>query len=80
MLVLGGHGVLGTMIAEAAGAAGWTAIRSSRLDEADVIVSTVPDEQLVAERMVLGHGGLLINVSATAVSLPLRRRTTVCYG
>jgi 3-hydroxyisobutyrate dehydrogenase-like beta-hydroxyacid dehydrogenase len=48
MLVLGGHGVLGTMIAEAAGAAGWTAIRSSRLDEADVIVSTVPDEQLVA--------------------------------
>jgi hypothetical protein len=86
MLVLGGHGVLGTMIAEAGQAAGWTAIRTSRrpsagfrhvdlaepqtlekvLDEADVIVSTVPDEQLVAERMVLGRGGLLINVSAIA--------------
>ncbi len=79
MLVLGGHGVFGTMIAEAAEAAGWTASRSSRrpsagfchvdlaepqtlekvIDEADVIVSTVPDEQLVAERMVLDRGDLL---------------------
>jgi hypothetical protein len=94
MLVLGGHGVLGTMIAEAAQAAGWTAIRTSRqpsagfrhvdlaepqtlekvLDEADVIVSTVPDEQLVAERMVLGRGGLLINVSAIAASCAERLR------
>ena len=30
MLVLGGHGVLGTMIAEAAQAAGWTAIKIGR--------------------------------------------------
>jgi hypothetical protein len=94
MLVLGGRGVLGTMIAEAAQAAGWTAIRTSRqpsagfrhvdlaepqtlekvLDEADVIVSTVPDEQLVAERMVLGRGGLLINVSAIAASCAERLR------
>ena len=88
MLVLGGHGVFGTMIAEAAQAAGWTAIRSSRrpkagfrhvdlaepqtlekvIDQADVVVSTVPDAHLVAERMVLDRGGLLINVSAMAAS------------
>lgn len=94
MLVLGGHGVLGTMIAEAAQAAGWTAIRSSRrpyagfrhvdlaepqtlekvIDEADVVVSAVPDEQLVAERMVLDRGGLLINVSAMAASSAARLR------
>jgi hypothetical protein len=94
MLVLGGRGVFGTMIAEAAQAAGWTAIRSSRrayagfchvdlaepqtldkvIDEADVVVSTVPDEQLVAERMVLDRGGLLINVSAMAASAAARLR------
>ncbi len=94
MLVLGGHGVFGTMIAEAAEAAGWTASRSSRrpsagfchvdlaepqtlekvIDEADVIVSTVPDEQLVAERMVLDRGGLLINVSAMAARFAPRLR------
>jgi NAD(P)-dependent dehydrogenase (short-subunit alcohol dehydrogenase family) len=90
MIVLGGHGVLGAMIADAAEAAGWTVIRTSRqpalgpgfrhvnlaepdtlekvIDEADVIVSTVPDEGLVAERMVLDRGGLLINVSAMANS------------
>jgi hypothetical protein len=38
------------------------------IDEADVIVSTVPDKQVVAERMVLDRGGLLINVSALAAS------------
>jgi NAD-dependent epimerase/dehydratase family protein len=94
MLVLGGHGVFGTMIAQAAQAAGWTAIRSSRrpsagfchvdlaepqtlekvIDEADVVVSTVPDEQLVAERMVLDRGGLLINVAAIAASSAARLR------
>jgi hypothetical protein len=94
MLVLGGHGVLGTMIADAADAAGWTTIRSSRrpqdgfrhvdlaeprtlekvIDEADVVVSTVPDEQLAAERMVLDRGGLLINVSAMAASAAPRLR------
>jgi hypothetical protein len=94
MLVLGGHGVFGTMIAEAAQAAGWTAIRSSRrpdtgfrhvdlaepqtlekvIDEADVVVSTIPDEQLVAERMVLDRGGLLINASAMAASSAARLR------
>jgi hypothetical protein len=88
MLVLGGHGVFGTMIGAAAEAAGWTAIRTSRqpaagfrhvdlaepdtlekvIDEADVIVSTVADRQVVAERMVLDRGGLLINVSAIAAS------------
>jgi hypothetical protein len=88
MLVLGGHGVFGSMIGAAAEAAGWTAIRTSRqpaagfrhvdlaepdtlekvIDEADVIVSTVPDRQVVAERMVLDRGGLLVNVSAMAAS------------
>jgi hypothetical protein len=94
MLVLGGRGVLGTMIAAAAESAGWTAIRTSRqtdagfrhvdlavpetlekvIDEADVVVSTVPDEQLVAERMVLDRGGLLINVSAMSASAAERLR------
>jgi hypothetical protein len=96
MLVLGGHGVFGTMIADAAEAAGWTALRGARrpdagpgfrhidlaepetlekvIDEADVIVSTVPDERLVAERMVLDRGGLLINVSAMAASAARRLR------
>jgi hypothetical protein len=88
MLVLGGHGVFGTMISSAAEATGWTTIRTSRrpaagfrhvdlaepdtlekvIDEVDVIVSTVPDKQVVAERMVLDRGGLLINVSALAAS------------
>ena len=88
MLVLGGHGVFGSMIGAAAEAAGWTVIRTSRqpaagfrhvdlaepdtlekvIDEADVIVSTVPDRQVVAERMVLDRGGLLVNVSAMAAS------------
>lgn len=88
MLVLGGHGVLGTMIADAAQAAGWTTIRTSRqplagyrhvdlaepqtlakvIDEADVVVNTVPDHELVAERMVLDRGGLLINVAAIPAS------------
>ena len=76
VLVLGGQGVLGTMIAEAFAAAGWTALRAGRrpdpgpdfrhvdldepetvekaLGEADLIVTTVPDERLVAERLV-GH-------------------------
>src|ERR1700749_2286567 len=92
MLVLGGHGVLGAMIADRAQAAGCTATRSSRrpwegfgqdvvvdpktlekvIAEADVIVSTIPDEQLVAERMVLDRGGLLINVSAIAASAAAR--------
>src|ERR1700685_2178786 len=92
MLVLGGHGVFGSMIGAAAEAAGWTAIRTSRqpaagfrhvdlaepdmlekvIDEADVIVSTVPDRQVVAERMVLDRGGLLVNVSAMAASLVAR--------
>lgn len=94
MLVLGGHGVLGTMIADRAQTAGWTVTRSSRrlaagfrqidltepqtlekaIDEADVIVSTVPDEQLAAERLVLDRGGLLINVSAMAASAAARLR------
>jgi hypothetical protein len=94
MLVLGGRGVLGTMIAETAQAAGWTTIRGSRrpdpgfrhvdladpqtlekvIDEADVVVSTVPDEQLAAERLVLNWGGLLINVSAMAADATVRLR------
>ena len=97
MLVIGGHGVFGTMIADAAEAAGWTTIRTSRrpaagfrhvdladpqtleqvIDEADVIVSTVPDEHLVAERMVLGRGGLLVNVSALPASAAGRLRREI---
>jgi NAD(P)-dependent dehydrogenase (short-subunit alcohol dehydrogenase family) len=90
VLVLGGQGLLGTAIAGAFGAAGWTSVRAGRrpdsgadfrlvdldepdtleraLDGIDLIVSTVPDERLVAERMVLSRGGVLINVSAMAAS------------
>jgi NAD(P)-dependent dehydrogenase (short-subunit alcohol dehydrogenase family) len=96
VLVLGGQGVLGPMIAEAFAAAGWTALRAGRrpdpsadfrpvdlaepetvekaLGEADLIVSTVPDEGLVAERLVLERGGLLINVSAMPASATRRLR------
>ena len=37
-------------------------------------MSTVPDERLVAERMVLSRGGVLINVSAMAASAVQRLR------
>jgi hypothetical protein len=96
VLVLGGQGVLGTAIAGAFGAAGWTSIRAGRrpdsgadfrlvdldepdtfeqaLDGIDLIVSTVPDERLVAERTVLSRGGVLINVSAMAASAVQRLR------
>ena len=96
VLVLGGQGVLGTAIAAAFGAAGWTSIRAGRrpdpgadfrpvdldepdtleraVDGIDLIVSTVPDERLVAERHVLSRGGVLINVSAMAASAVARLR------
>src|SRR6202046_5744130 len=86
VLVLGGQGVLGTAVAAAFGAAGWTSIRAGRrpdpgadfrpvdldepdtleraVDGIDLIVSTVPDERLVAERLVLTRGGVVIHVSA----------------
>ena len=96
VLVLGGQGVLGTAIAGAFGAAGWTSVRAGRrpdsgadfrlvdldepdtleraIDGVDLVVSTVPDERLVAERMVLSRGGVLINVSAMAASAVQRLR------
>src|ERR1700722_12832424 len=82
-LVLGGQGVLGSAIAGAFGAAGWTSIRAGRrpdpgadfqpvdldepdtleraLDGIDLIVSTVPDERLVAERHVLSRRGAFLH-------------------
>ena len=96
VLVLGGQGVLGTAIAGAFAAAGWTSVRAGRrpdpgadfrlvdldepdtleqaVDGVDLIVSTVPDERLVAERMVLKRGGVLINVSAMAAGAVQRLR------
>ena len=96
VLVLGGQGVLGTAIAGAFAAAGWTSVRAGRrpdsgadfrpvdldepdtleraLDGIDLIVSTVPDERLVAERLVLTRGGVLINVSAMAAGAVQRLR------
>jgi hypothetical protein len=64
MLVLGGHGVLGTMIAEAPQTAGWTAIRSSRrrgaaicLQAPDAIVFAVGDGLVTATvDPIQGHG------------------------
>lgn len=44
----------------------------------DVIVNTIPDPELVAERAALRHGGLVINVSAMPIGPGLRlRRETV---
>jgi NAD(P)-dependent dehydrogenase (short-subunit alcohol dehydrogenase family) len=96
VLVLGGQGVFGSVIAEAFAAAGWTALRAGRrpdpgadfrhvdldepetvekaLGEADLIVSTIPDERLVTERLVLDRGGLLINVSAMPARAARRLR------
>ena len=96
VLVLGGQGALGTAIAAAFCAAGWTSVRAGRrpdsgadfrpvdldqpdtleraVDGIDLIVSTVPDERLVAERHVLSRGGVLINVSAMAASAVQRLR------
>ena len=96
VLVLGGQGVLGTAIAGAFAAAGWTSVRAGRrpdpgadfrpvdldepdtleraVDGIDLIVSTVPDERLVAERLVLTRGGVLINVSAMAAGAVQRLR------
>jgi hypothetical protein len=96
VLVLGGQGVLGSAIAGAFGAAGWTSIRAGRrpdsgadfrpvdldepdtleaaLDGIDLIVSAVPDERLVAERLVLKRGGVLINVSARSAVGPAGSR------
>ncbi len=44
------------------------------LDESDLVVNVVPDDALVAERMVLDGGGLLINVSAMPESSVRRLR------
>jgi hypothetical protein len=96
VLVLGGQGVLGTAIAGAFSAAGWTSVRAGRrpdpgadfrlvdldepdtfaraLDGIDLVVSTVPDARLVAERHVLARGGMLINVSAMAADAVQRLR------
>ncbi len=37
---------------------------AAAIGEADLVVNTVPDPRLTAERMVLDRGGMLINVSA----------------
>lgn len=96
VLVLGGQGVLGTALAAAFSAAGWTSVRAGRrpdpgadfrlvdldepdtfaraLDGIDLVVSTVPDARLVAERHVLARGGMLINVSAMAADAVQRLR------
>ena len=41
----------------------WDSIAAA-LDEQELVVNTVPDPDLLAERYVLEHGGTLINVSA----------------
>jgi NAD(P)-dependent dehydrogenase (short-subunit alcohol dehydrogenase family) len=96
VLVLGGQGALGTALAGAFSAAGWTSVRAGRrpdsgadfrlvdldrpatlaraLDDVDLVVSTVPDERLTAERLVLARGGVLINVSALAADAVARLR------
>jgi NAD(P)-dependent dehydrogenase (short-subunit alcohol dehydrogenase family) len=50
--------------------------------EVDLIVNSVPDLALTAERMVLDRGGLLINVSALSarVGRELRERSTTARG
>ena len=102
VLVLGGQGALGTALAGAFSAAGWTSVRAGRrpdsgadfrlvdldrpgtlaraLDDIDLVVSTVPDERLTAERLVLERGGALINVSALAADAVARLRRLTLPG
>ena len=96
VLVLGGQGVLGAMVANVFREAGWTAVRAGRraeaaqdfrlvdladpgslgaaLDSSELVVNTVPDAELSAERMVLDRGGLLVNVSALPAAAVRRLR------
>jgi hypothetical protein len=55
---------------------------AAAIGDTDVVVNTVPDEALVAERMVLSRGGLLINVSAMshAAGERLRERFPTARG
>jgi hypothetical protein len=98
-LVIGGEGALGTLVAGAFEAEGWTTRRGSRrpapaadlvgLDLArpdtvaaairgvDVVVNTVPDAALVAERVVLEAGGTLLNVSALPAGSEVQLRDAV---
>lgn len=92
VLVLGGRGVLGSLVADAFGQAGWTVTRTSRRPDAvpgvrhvdlgrpetlenalndvkpDLVVSSVPDPRLTAERAVLRRGGLMLNTSTVAAA------------
>jgi hypothetical protein len=97
VLVVGAHGALGTLVADAVHRRGWALRRSSRdpsrspgfhhvdlndpatlppaLDGVDVVITTVPDPALAAERYVLEHGGVLLNLSAEpAAALRTLRR------
>jgi NAD(P)-dependent dehydrogenase (short-subunit alcohol dehydrogenase family) len=55
---------------------------STAIGHADVVLNPVPDDELVAERMVLDQGGLLINVSAmpAAAGRRLRQESTTTRG
>jgi hypothetical protein len=88
VLVIGAHGVMGMLTADAFAAAGWTVRAGVRragpgqvqvdldsaesvaaeLTDEELVVNTVPHEDLLAERHVLEHGGTLINVSALPAS------------
>jgi hypothetical protein len=52
------------------------------LDGIDLVANPVPDERLVAERVVLEHGPVLVNVSAVAADLgwALQRDTATAAG
>jgi hypothetical protein len=85
ILVIGGRGALGSLIAAAFERDGWEVLRGVRqpapepveravdlerpatlrraLAGADLVVNTVPDTALTAERLVLEYGGALLNPS-----------------
>jgi len=93
-LIIGAHGVLGTLTARAFEAQGWEVRRAARSPRAgevyvdldvpdtlldavradELVVNTVPDRGLSAERVVLERGGALINTSTlpAAASRSLR--------
>jgi NAD(P)-dependent dehydrogenase (short-subunit alcohol dehydrogenase family) len=55
---------------------------AAAIADTEIVINAVPDHNLTAERMVLDHGGILINVSAMSVEpgRRLRRETSKAHG
>ena len=87
VLVIGGRGALGSLIAAAFERDGWEVLRGARrpaaeseelgrpatlrraIAGADLVVNTVPDTELTAERLVLEYGGTLVTPAPLPAAL-----------